>query len=92
MPVQPLTLVVGELEVVVVQREVVLHGREAAGPGCQVSDTLVFAVQHLGEVIWSSNVNDNNDRRLARVHTCVCACECTGVSVRCVWRHFPPAA
>ena len=46
-----LTLVVGKLQVVVVQRQVVLHGRQTTGPSGQVSNTLVFTVQHLGEVV-----------------------------------------
>lgn len=46
-----LTLVVGKLEVVVVQRQVVLHWGEAAWAGGEVSNTLVFTVQHLSEMI-----------------------------------------
>lgn len=45
------TLEVGELEVVVVQGQVVLHGREAAGSSGQVPNALVFTVQDLSEVI-----------------------------------------
>lgn len=43
------------------QRQVVLHGREAARPGGEVSDTLVFTVQHLSEVIC----NNNNKKKVS---------------------------
>ncbi len=54
-----LTLEVCKLKVVVVQRQVVLHGREAARPGGEVSNTLVFTVQHLSEVICNKRVSDH---------------------------------
>ena len=38
------TLEVGKLKVVVVQRQVVLHGREAARTGGEVPDALVLTV------------------------------------------------
>lgn len=53
-----LTLEVGKLKVVIVQRQVVLHGREAARPGGEVSHTLMFTVQHLSEVICNKKVSD----------------------------------
>lgn len=45
------TLEVGELQVVVVQRQVVLHWREAARPRGEVPDALMLTVQNLSEVI-----------------------------------------
>lgn len=48
------TLEVGKLKVVVVQRQVVLHGREAARPGGEVPDALVLAVQDLRVVICNT--------------------------------------
>lgn len=53
-----LTLEVGKLKVVVVQGQVVLHGREAAWSGGEISDTFVLTVQHLSEVIC--NKTDGN--------------------------------
>lgn len=51
-----LTVEISKLQVVVVQRQVVLHGREAAGPGGQVSHTLVLTVQHLSEMVCNKKV------------------------------------
>jgi len=48
---EQLTVEVGKLKVVVVQGQVVLHRREAARPGGEVTNALVFTVQHLSEVI-----------------------------------------
>lgn len=52
-----LTLEVGELQVVVVQRQVVLHGGQAAGSGGQISHTLMFTMQHLGEVVCNQKTH-----------------------------------
>lgn len=43
-PSEAPTLEVGELKVVIVQRQVVLHGREAARTGGEVPDALVLTV------------------------------------------------
>lgn len=75
--VRTVTLKVGELQVVVVQRQVVLHGWEAARPGGEVSDTLVLTVQHLSEVICNGQVSDHfsaqqHNFEILRHKTCVC--------------------
>lgn len=64
------TLEEGELEVVVVQRQVVLHGRQAARPGGQITDTLVFTVQHLSEVICNTKDEDLHYRTGCRASSC----------------------
>lgn len=51
-----LTLEVGKLKVVIVQRQVVLHGGESAWPGGEVSNALVFTMQHLSEVICNKRL------------------------------------
>lgn len=43
-PCEAPTLEVGKLKVVVMQRQVVLHGREAARTGGEVPDALVLTV------------------------------------------------
>lgn len=40
------------------QRQVVLHWGEAARAGGEVSNTLVFTVQHLSEMICNKMVSD----------------------------------
>lgn len=50
------TVEVRKLKVVVVLRQVVLHRREAAWPGGEVSNALVFTVQHLSEVIYNKKI------------------------------------
>lgn len=53
-----LTLKICKLQVIVVQRQVVLHGGKAAWSSSEVSHALMFTVKHLSEVICNRKGSD----------------------------------